>query len=198
MPYMSTVNEKSYRIDTGENTPQRKVLIEGTPYSVDWRQIAPLAADAKGQTGAGGCYSLIIEGKSYEVFARRINKPDEGNGQTYEIQMAGQRFEVYVEDEREKTLAGAAKSLHVGGEAIVRAPMPGLVVGIPLAVGTDVTRGQAVIVLEAMKMENDLPSPIAGTIKEVRVGRGQTVNQGDVLIVISAESSTPRLNGVGL
>ena len=67
------------------------------------------------------------------------------------------------------------------------APMPGLVVGIPLAVGTDVTRGQAVIVLEAMKMENDLPSPIAGTIKEVRVDRGQTVNQGDVLVVISAE-----------
>ena len=46
---------------------------------------------------------------------------------------------------------------------------------------------KAVIVLEAMKMENDLPSPIAGTIKEVRVSKGQTVNQGDVLVVIHAE-----------
>jgi len=187
MPYISTINGKSYRVDAGENSPQRNVLVEGTSYSVDWRQIAPLAADAKGQTGAGGRYSLIIEGKSYEVFARRINKPDEGDGQTYEIQMAGERFEVYIEDEREKALAGAAKSPHASGETMVRAPMPGLVVGIPLEAGTSVARGQDVIVLEAMKMENDLPSPIAGTIKEVRVGKGQTVNQGDVLVVINAE-----------
>jgi biotin carboxyl carrier protein len=46
---------------------------------------------------------------------------------------------------------------------------------------------KAVIVLEAMKMENDLPSPIAGTIKEVRTSKGQTVNQGDVLVVIHAD-----------
>jgi biotin carboxyl carrier protein len=187
MPYISTINGRPYRIDTGEDNPQRKILIDGISYDIDWRQIAPLAADAKGQTGVGGRYSLIIEGKSYEVFARRSNKPDEGDGQTYEIQIAGQLFEVYVEDEREKTLAGAAKSPHANGEAMVRAPMPGLVVGIPLEVGTSVARGQAVIVLEAMKMENDLPSPIAGTIKEVRVGKGQAVNQGDVLVVIHAE-----------
>jgi biotin carboxyl carrier protein len=187
MPYISTINGRSYRIDTGEDTPQRKVVVEGASYSIDWRQIAPLAADAKGQTGTGGRFSLIIEGKSYEVFARRISKSDEEDGQTYEIQIAGQRFEVYVEDEREKALAGAAKSPHASGEAMVRAPMPGLVVGIPLEVGTSVARGQAVIVLEAMKMENDLPSPIAGTIKEVRVSKGQAVNQGDVLVVIHAE-----------
>jgi len=65
--------------------------------------------------------------------------------------------------------------------------MPGLVLGIPHEVGTSVTRGQTVIVLEAMKMENDLASPIAGTIEEVHVSKGQTVNQGDVLVVISAE-----------
>jgi biotin carboxyl carrier protein len=65
--------------------------------------------------------------------------------------------------------------------------MPGLVLGIPLDAGAAVARGQAVVVLEAMKMENDLPSPIAGTIKEVRVSKGQTVNQGDVLVVIHAE-----------
>src|SRR5712691_10779050 len=143
------------------------------------RQIASLAADPKGQVGIGGRYSLIIEGRSYEVFARRVNTPNEGDGHTYEVQIAGQRFEVYVEDEREKTLAGAAKSPHPAGEAMVRAPMPGLVLGIPLDAGATVARGQAVVVLEAMKMENDLPSPIAGTIKEVRVSKGQTVNQGD-------------------
>ncbi len=187
MPYISTIDDRSYRIDTGENGSQRTIIVAGTPHAIDWRQIASLAADPKGQVGIGGRYSLIIEGRSYEVFARRVNTPNEGDGHTYEVQIAGQRFEVYVEDEREKTLAGAAKSPHTAGEAMVRAPMPGLVLGIPLDAGAAVTRGQAVVVLEAMKMENDLPSPIAGTIKEVRVSKGQTVNQGDVMVVIHAD-----------
>ena len=187
MPYIATVNDQAYHIDTGENIPQRDIIIDGTTHSIDWRQIAPLTADAKGQIGVGGRYSLIIENKSYEVFARRLNKPDETNGQTYEIEIAGQRFEVYVEDEREKALAGAVKSARETGNAMVRAPMPGLVLGIPHEVGTSVTRGQTVIVLEAMKMENNLASPIAGTIEEIHVSKGQTVNQGDVLVVISAE-----------
>jgi len=53
--------------------------------------------------------------------------------------------------------------------------------------GTSVERGQTVVILEAMKMENDLGSPIAGTIKEVRVSTGQPVNHGDVLVVVAAE-----------
>jgi biotin carboxyl carrier protein len=187
LPYISTIDDRSYRIDTGENSPRRTIVIEGTAHAIDWRQLAPLAADTKGQVSIGGRYSLIIEGRSYEVFARRIDKPDAGDGHTYEVQIAGQRFEIYVEDEREKALAGAAKSPHAAGEAMVCAPMPGLVLAIPLDVGTAVARGQAVVVLEAMKMENDLPAPIAGTIKEVRASKGQTVNQGDVLVVIHAD-----------
>ena len=70
---------------------------------------------------------------------------------------------------------------------MVRAPMPGMVLGIPMESGAKVERGQTVVVLEAMKMENDLASPITGTVKEVRVSKGQTVNQGDVLVVVAAE-----------
>jgi biotin carboxyl carrier protein len=187
MPYISSIDDEAYRIDTGENTPQRDITIEGTAHRIDWRRIAQLAADAKGQVNVGGRYSLIIGGQSYEVFARRIDKPDSGNGQTYEIEIDGQRFEVYVEDEREKALVGAVKFAHETGSAMVRAPMPGLVLGIPLEVGSAVSRGQTVVVLEAMKMENDLASPIAGTIEDIRVSKGQAVNQGDVLVVISAE-----------
>ncbi|MFL5702727.1 MAG: biotin/lipoyl-containing protein, partial [Ktedonobacteraceae bacterium] len=89
--------------------------------------------------------------------------------------------------EREKALAGAVASAHAAGEVRVRAPMPGLVIGVPLEVGASVARGQTVVVLEAMKMENDLASSKAGMIKEVKVSKGQTVNQGDVLVVISGE-----------
>ena len=187
MAYISTVNNQVYTIDTGQNSDQRDIIIDGTIQSIDWRHIAPLAVDAKGQTGTGGRYSLLIGGKSYEVFARRIAKPDEKDGYTYEVQVAGQRFEVHVEDEREKALAGSIKGAHETGEAMVRAPMPGLVLSITLEVGASVERGQTVVILEAMKMENDLGSPIAGKIKEVRVNKGQTVNQADVLVVVSQE-----------
>ena len=91
------------------------------------------------------------------------------------------------EDEREKALAGAVASAHAAGEVRVRAPMPGLVLDVPLEVGASVARGQTVVVLEAMKMENDLASSKAGMIKEIKVSKGQTVNQGDVLVVISGE-----------
>ena len=187
MPYSSTVNDQVYRIDTGEQSAQREITIDGAAYKIDWRLIAPLAADAKGQVSAGGRYSLIIAGKSYEIFARRLTKPGETGAQTYEIQLAGQRFEVQVEDEREKALAGAVMAAHEAGEARVRAPMPGLVIEVPLELGASVARGQTVVVLEAMKMENDLAAPKAGKIKEIKVSQGQTVNQGDVLVVISGE-----------
>jgi biotin carboxyl carrier protein len=67
--------------------------------------------------------------------------------------------------------------------------MPGLVVNVLVQPGDIVTQNQTVVVLEAMKMENDLPAPVAGMVKEVRVSKGQTVDQGEVLIVISAASS---------
>jgi biotin carboxyl carrier protein len=187
MPYIASIQNQSYRVDTGEHTPEREITIDGVPTKIDWRAIAPLAADAKGQISTGGRFSLLISGQSYEVFARRIIKLDENGSQTYEIQFAGQRFEVQIEDEREKTLAGSARSAHDTGEAKVRAPMPGLVIGIPLEVGSQVERGQTVVVLEAMKMENDLAAPKAGTLKEVKVSKGQTVNQGDILVIISGE-----------
>ncbi|GAC1628915.1 MAG: hypothetical protein NVS4B7_17840 [Ktedonobacteraceae bacterium] len=187
MPYSATVNDQAYSIDTGESSQQREVTIGRKTYKIDWRFIALLTTDVKSQTNVGGRYSLIVAGKSYEVFARRMQKPDEGSSQAYEIQLAGQRFEVQVEDEREKALAGSVKSAHDASEARVRAPMPGLVIGVPLEVGSKVERGQTVVVLEAMKMENDLAAPKAGTIKEIKVNKDQTVNQGDVLVVISGE-----------
>src|SRR5712691_11249268 len=140
MTYISTINNKAYTIDTAENKHQRDVSIEGTTQSIDWRQVAPLAADAVGprfivgQNSEGGQYSLLIGGKSYQVFARHLNKPEEKDGSTYEIQVAGQRFEVHVEDERERALTGSIAPAHEAGQATVRAPMPGLVLSVPLQI----------------------------------------------------------------
>jgi biotin carboxyl carrier protein len=186
MAYISSVGDKAYTIDMGENSPQREIRIDGIRFDIDWRQIAPLAADAQILSNVGGRYSLLIAGKSYEILARGINKPDV-TGYRYEVLVVGQRFEIVVEDEREKALTGSIHSAHESGEAMVRAPMPGLVSGLPMDPGANVEKGQTVVILEAMKMENDLASPITGKVKEIRVSKGQTVNQGDVLVVVSAE-----------
>jgi biotin carboxyl carrier protein len=186
MPYISTTNNQSYTINTGDENQQHQITIDGQALQIDWSQLAPLAADAKGQAVTGGRYSLLIGGQSYEVFARQVHKPDT-TGTYFEILVAGQRFEVHVEDEREKALTGSIKGARESGEAIVRAPMPGLVLGTPLETGAKVERGQTVVILEAMKMENDLGSPLTGTIKEIKVAKGQTVNQGDVLVVVAGE-----------
>ena len=185
MAYISNVAEKSYTVDTGENSPQREIKIDEKRFEIDWQQIATLAMSPQLQSKIGGRYSLLIAGKSYEVLAHRVNKPDV-TGYRYEVLIAGRRFEISVEDEREKALAGSIHGTHESGEAMVRAPMPGLVLGLPLDTGSDVERGQTVAILEAMKMENDLAAPISGKIKEIRVNKGQTVNQGDVLVVVSA------------
>src|SRR5438034_6001456 len=131
MPYSSTVNDNAHQIETGENSPQQEITIDGNIYKIDWRSIAPLAAETKGQASTGGRYSLVIAGRSYEVFARRLIPNEEESGQVYEVILGEQRFEVRVEDEREKALTSSVKSTHASGEVKIRAPMPGLVIGVP-------------------------------------------------------------------
>lgn len=185
MGYISSVREKTYMIAVAENDQEDQVVIDGAALRIDWQKIALLATETAEQTVQGGRYTLLIDGRSYEIFARKLNKPDESEGITYEILLAGQRFEVQVEDERERALLGSLKPTHEAGEIKVRAPMPGLVLNIAKEVGEKVARGETVAVLEAMKMENDLTTPHEGTVKEVLVSKGQTVNQGDILVVIA-------------
>lgn len=185
MAYISGIHDKHYTIETSPNGQTRQIVFDGTPQEIDWRQIAPLAADAQGHIAPGGRYTLLIQGHSYEIFARRLDKQDEQEGTIYEIHIAGQRFEVHVEDERERTLLGSLKGAHEVGEIKVRAPMPGLVLNVLKTAGEEVERGETVVVLEAMKMENDLTTPHGGTVKEVLASKGQTVNQGDVLLIIT-------------
>lgn len=185
MPYIVSTNNQTYHVTIDEE--RRQLSLDEGSFAIDWRQLASLVADAKGNVAEGGQYSLLIGEQSYDIFARRITKPDEKQGQTYEILFAGRRFEVKVEDERTRLLAGRAASGSTTGEATVNAPMPGLVVGVPLEPGASVAAGQTVVVLEAMKMENDLASPIGGVLKDVRVTKGQTVDQGEVLVVIASE-----------
>ena len=99
------------------------------------------------------------------------------------VALAGHSVSARVVDERAARLASAAAAGRPRQiDTAIRAPMPGLVVGIPVEVGQTVTRGTTLVVLSAMKMQNELTAPSDGVVKEVLVSAGQTVDQRQVLI----------------
>ena len=105
-----------------------------------------------------------------------------------EVVVAGWRFEFEVEDAdrhdlRERATAGREADAH-HGPTDVRAIIPGRVVSVAVAVGDGVDAGQRLMSVEAMKMENELRAPRAGTVERIAVAAGQTVELGDTLIVL--------------
>ena len=146
-----------------EQLEQGKFRVDGRERQVDFFQIAP------------GVYSILMDGVSHEVAVR-----EEKRGTVAEIR--GHLIPVCLED----SLKGAAKGagpLHEG-EAVITSPMPGRVVGIKAQVGQTVKAGEGVILVEAMKMENELHSPKEGKIKTISVKVGEAVEAGQELAVI--------------
>ena len=98
---------------------------------------------------------------------------------------AGCEYEARIEDSRQRMLRSLGAGSKVRSTTLsVKAPMPGRVVKIEAKVGQQVNRGQGVIVVEAMKMENEVRAPGDGVVKEIRVKEQQTVGKGEVLVVV--------------
>lgn len=109
-------------------------------------------------------------------------EPREGRGR-FTIRSDSHRLEVEALDERRRAIqemTGAGSSAK--GPAPLIAPMPGLVVRVNVKAGDQVQPGQPLVVMEAMKMENELRSPSLGIVKEIRVGPGEAVEKGTVLV----------------
>ncbi|MFN8002581.1 MAG: biotin/lipoyl-containing protein [Acidobacteriota bacterium] len=100
-----------------------------------------------------------------------------------EIVVNGQRIPVAVYDKK-RLRGNAAAGAGSGGRVTLTAPMPGKIVRVLLAAGAEVAAQQGVLIVEAMKMQNEVQSPRAGQVVEIRVSEGQTVNAGEVLAVI--------------
>jgi pyruvate carboxylase subunit B len=123
-------------------------------------------------------YSLVLDCKSYEISVHRRNG-------RFELVIGGESYDAHVLDERAMRIAEATGDVGAtqSGETVL-SPMPGIVVGIAVAVGDAVAPGQGVVTLEAMKMENELKSAVEGVVKEIKVEVGQGVAQGEPLVVI--------------
>lgn len=187
MRYVATIGSQTFTIELEANGHTRQVSLDDRALSVDWRLIGVERphADTPGDASADH-YSLLVGERSYEAYARLLEDAEggEGNGLTVEVMIAGRPYVVHIRDERSEALASLAGSGHASGDVAIRAPMPGLVVNVLLEEGAEVARGQTVVVLEAMKMENDLAAPRAGVVKSIRASKGQTVNQGDTLAIV--------------
>ncbi len=123
-------------------------------------------------------YSLIVNNESYEGYVY----PDED---CWQVLLQGQFYQIRVEDEREKRLRQMGQVVeHTTAEAVLKAPMPGLVAAVQVEEGQSVEKGQTLLILESMKMQNELRAPYAGTVARLRVKAGETVQQKQILLNI--------------
>ena len=143
MIYITTIGKKEFTVNVIDD---KHISINGKILEVDFESVS-------GQP----VYSLIIDGKSHEGYVY----PDEEN---WQVLLRGRLFEARVEDEREKRLRSAVSGgVADGGEFHLKAPMPGMVVIVPVSEGEVVSKGQVLLILESMKMQNELKSPKDGT-----------------------------------
>lgn len=122
-------------------------------------------------------YSLLVNGESYEGYVY----PDED---AWQVLLLGQFYSVKVIDERERRLQSPDKSSDSSIEVTLKSPMPGLVVSIHVEDGQVVEKGTTLLILESMKMQNELRSPRSGTISRIKVQPGDTVSHKQVLLSV--------------
>ncbi len=132
--------------------------------------------EAQVQRPEPGVYSVLIDGRSYEA---RVE--DDPSGASVVV-IDGQRFEIDVRDPRR----WSRKSGRGGGEAVqsLTAPMPGKVVRVLVAAGDAVEAGQGLLVVEAMKMQNEIKAPRPARVLSIPAKEGATVAAGEVLATI--------------
>ena len=162
-----------------------KVTIQGTRRSVElthpgdgprW-EIDGKSLEADAIEVSPGIYSVLVDGKSVEVRIERI-------GAQLRVVANGKEYPAAIENPRElrKNRAGATQ---IEGRQDVMAPMAGKVIRTLVKTGDEVQSGQGLLIVEAMKMQNEIRSPKAGRIEQVTVVEGQTVNPGDIVVVVA-------------
>ena len=142
--------------------------IEGRRYEVSASEIE------------GGIYVLINEGQVYECrVERKQAQPDE-----LHVHLCRETYSLTLFDPKRLRSGHGSGAQAVDGAAQIVAPMPGKIVRVLVEAGARVEAGDGIIVVEAMKMQNEMKAPRAGVVAEIRAADGATVNAGDVLAVI--------------
>ncbi|MFK7805456.1 MAG: biotin/lipoyl-containing protein [Anaerolineae bacterium] len=170
MKYITTVNGNEYEIIWNEDG---KVVVNGESYAVDLNSL-----------GNGNLISMLFDNHSFEAV---VNSPERDQ---WEILMNGENYDIAVKDERAYRLARARGELD-GDTGVVptKSPMPGVIVNVLVEVDQMITKGQTLVILESMKMENELKATRDGKVIEIKVEAGATVEKDAVLVVVGDEEA---------
>ncbi|MFW6184833.1 MAG: biotin/lipoyl-containing protein [Chloroflexota bacterium] len=164
MKYITTVNDKEYIIEIDQ---ENEITVNGQKHQIDFQQLSD-----------GGSLSLIIDHQSLEAI---VDERDDA----WEVLLHGELYAVTVQDERSYRLAQARGKLSDDGDTvIIRSPMPGLILDVLVEKGDSVSKGQTVVILESMKMENELRAARDGQILRVHVEKGAGVEKNQDLVTI--------------
>lgn len=167
MAYIVTLGDQTHRIEIQELEEDHlyRVVIDGVERIVDGREVGR------------HLYSLVIDQRSFTVDVA-------AKGDDYIVACEGKSFRVRLLDERRALRPGEGHADSREGVKEIRAFMPGKVVEVLVKVGDEVSKDQGVLIIEAMKMENEVRAPVAGKIKDIRVSSGQAVETGELLVVL--------------
>lgn len=164
MRYITIINDREYRL---EILDERHIILDGEAYTVDFDSIDDQPV-----------FSLLIDGKSYEAYVYPFLD-------SWQVLLQGHFYPIQVIDERERQLREAASSrVGEGEEYHLKAPMPGLVVAIPVDEGAHVEKGAVLLILESMKMQNELRTPRTGKVTRLRVKPGDSVEQNQTILSV--------------
>ena len=125
-------------------------------------------------------YLLRINNYFYEICTEKIDNNE------YSLFVNGYKVETISRtelQERAATLINAA-TISYNHKVEIKAPMPGLIIKIKKNIGESINQGESILILEAMKMENDLKAPVSGVVKDISVAEGNAVEKGDILFSI--------------
>ena len=164
MKYVTTVEDKQYTV---EIIDEKHVSVDGKIYNIDFESVS-------GQP----VFSLIVDGKSHEAYVQQ-------GDDNWQVLLRGRLYPATVVDEREQRLrAAAGGGVTETGELHLKAPMPGLIVAVLVAEGQEIKKGQVLLILESMKMQNELKAPRDGTVNRIKVKPGESVEQKQALLSV--------------
>ena len=166
MRLVATVNGRAETVEMTGRDGRYRVTIGEQAIDVDARRIAD------------GLYSLLVDGVSH------VADVTQGKRGT-RVDVGGATYHVEVEEHARHVIRTRGGVAAKGGTQTITAPLPGKITHVAVAAGDHVERGDTLVVIEAMKMENEFKAAAAGTVAEVRVQPGQPVNPGDILVIIT-------------
>ena len=165
MKLVATLAGREETVDITGGQGRYRIALGGRVWEVDARFVSP------------GICSLVVDGTSY---AAEVTNDDGA----CVVGLAGERYAIEVEEYTRHVIRTRGGGAPAGAEQMVKAPMPGKVSQVAVRPGDRVQPGDTLVVIEAMKMENEFKAAFGGTVTDVRVEPGQAVNAGDVLVIV--------------